>query len=76
MKIKGFITEICALLLALLFAYTAISKWKDWEGSRHALYNLIFPLWMAKILFWILPVAEISLTVILLVPGWRKKGFC
>ncbi|MEB2778750.1 hypothetical protein SYJ56_25810, partial [Algoriphagus sp. D3-2-R+10] len=69
------LTEGAAWLLAALFAYTAVSKVYDWSGTRMAMYNQVFPIGMADVILYLLPLVEVIAAVLLLVPGWRKKGF-
>ena len=68
------LAETAAWLLVFLFAYTAVSKVYDWQGTRMAMYNQIFPNWMAEALLYVLPLTEIGLAVLLLVPSRRKLG--
>ncbi|MDR7128105.1 putative membrane protein YphA (DoxX/SURF4 family) [Algoriphagus sp. 4150] len=68
------LAEGAALLLAALFAYTAVSKVYDWSGTRMAMYNQVFPIWIADIILYVLPLVELGVAVLLLVPGWRKIG--
>ncbi len=72
--LTGALAEAAALSLATLFAYTAVSKVYDWGGTRMAMYNQVFPVWIADIILFGLPVAELAVAVLLLVPGLRKIG--
>lgn len=65
---------VIALLLALLFLYTAFSKVLDPVGTLQALKNQVFPVWMAEILFYALPIAEVSTTFLLMTDKWRIAG--
>lgn len=78
MKMKNIqllLTELASLLLALLFGYTAISKVYDWHGTRNGLYNQIFPAWMAEGLLYGLPLLELIVAGMLVIPRWRRMGF-
>ncbi|QDH78718.1 hypothetical protein FKX85_06580 [Echinicola soli] len=71
---KTITKESIPILVSLLFVYTATSKVYDWEGTRAALYNQVFPVWMAEGLLWGLPLLEIAVGGILLSNRWRAKG--
>ncbi len=68
------LVEVIAWLLAALFTYTAVSKVYDWSGTRIAMYNQVFPVWMAEVLLYLLPLVEMVVAILLLVPNWRKTG--
>lgn len=71
---KNIFIEIIALLLAILFMYTAASKLLEWEQTRRQLYNQPFPVVIAEMLLYILPLLEIGAVVLLLRPLWRNVG--
>lgn len=73
---KNLPTEAAAILLALVFVYTAGSKWLDMPATREAFLNQPLPKWMATALVYIIPSAEFVCGILLLVPGKRKIGFC
>ncbi len=73
-KIKNIIANTCSLILAFVFIYTAVSKVYDWEGTWGSLYNQVFPIWFADILFFALPVLEIGIAGILVSNKWEKMG--
>ncbi|GGC53042.1 MauE/DoxX family redox-associated membrane protein [Belliella aquatica] len=73
-KIKDFVTNTCTLILAFVFIYTAVSKVYDWEGTWDSLYNQVFPIWFADILFFALPVLEIGIAGLLVSSKWEKMG--
>lgn len=68
------LAEGASWLLASLFIYTAVSKVYDWQGTQLAMYNQLFPEWMADILLFILPILEIGIASMLLVSALRKTG--
>ena len=74
MKRSELITELSSWLLAILFTYTAISKLIDWSGTQSAMYNQVFPIWMADILLILLPVLELLVAVMVLIPSVRRYG--
>jgi hypothetical protein len=67
-------SEVFSVLLCFLFAYTGFSKFLDWEGTRSGLYNQVFPIWMAELLLYVLPILEIGTAIILLIPKSRHFG--
>ncbi|WP_200976463.1 MauE/DoxX family redox-associated membrane protein [Echinicola sp. 20G] len=74
---KSFIrtyTELIPLLIAFLFAYTAVSKVYDWQGTEIALRNQVFPLWMVEGLLWGLPAMELTVAIMVLTQKWRRRG--
>lgn len=72
--LTALLLEVVAWLLAALFTYTAVSKVYDWQGTRMAMYNQVFPWWMADIILYTLPFVELGVAVLLLVSVWRKAG--
>ncbi len=70
-KLGEVLWEGIALVVMVLFAYTSISKWYDWGGTQNAMYNQVFPEWMATLLLYGLPVLELSLAILLLIPKTR-----
>ena len=67
--------EAAAWILAFLFAYTAISKVYEWQATKLALYNQVIPDWSKDILLIGIPSVELGVSLLLLVPAWRKWGF-
>ncbi|WP_143959132.1 MauE/DoxX family redox-associated membrane protein [Litoribacter populi] len=74
MKTHRIVSDIASLLLAMLFAYTAFTKWVDWQGTKSALYNQVFPIWMAEGILYGLPIIELAVAAMLLVNKWRRWG--
>ncbi|EMS34051.1 hypothetical protein C943_03867 [Mariniradius saccharolyticus AK6] len=72
---KNLPTEAAAIILALVFVYTAGSKWLDMEATRNGFMNQPFPKWMAMALVYIIPSVEFVCGILLLVPVRRKIGF-
>ncbi len=72
---SGIITEICALILALLFTYSGIAKLYDWQATKVAMYNQVIPDWSKDLLLYGIPTIELVLAVLLLVPKLRRIGF-
>lgn len=72
--LQSALAEGAAWLLASLFIYTSVSKAYDWQGTKLAMYNQLFPEWMAEILLYLLPFLELGIASMLLVSAWRKTG--
>jgi uncharacterized membrane protein YphA (DoxX/SURF4 family) len=74
-KHRHLATDVAAVLLCFLFFYTGLSKLFDWEGTKSGLYNQVFPMWMADMLLFSLPVLEIATSLLLMNPKTRHFGF-
>lgn len=71
----AYFTEGFALITALMFCYSAFVKLYDWRGNRVAMYQQILPDWSKDALVIGLPIIELIVGVLLLVPSGRKWGF-
>ena len=69
------VSDLCAALLAGLFAYAALSKLLNYGQSRREMLNQVFPSEMALTLTWLIPILELLLTAMLLRAGIRKLSF-
>ena len=72
---KKLFIEGAALILAFVFAYTAIAKIYDWQSTRLVMYNQVIPDWSKDFLLYSIPLVELFVAFILLIPNWRKIGF-
>ena len=72
---KKLFIEGAALILAFVFAYSAIAKIYDWQATRLAMYNQVVPDWSKEVLLYGIPLVEMILSLMLLLPRWRAKGF-
>ena len=68
------VAEICSSLLILLFAYTAISKYMALPVFRHALRESPLIHNGAGVIAWLLPAAELSIVLLLIIPKYRRIG--
>lgn len=68
-----FIIIITGLLIAL-WAYTAFSKVFNMHKFKQALMTQVFPRWVGKILMYLLPLTEVVLVVLLILPDTRLLG--
>ncbi|WP_457126819.1 MauE/DoxX family redox-associated membrane protein [Mucilaginibacter sp. HD30] len=73
MKTKQLLAFIAALLI-LLFVYTAVSKWLDFEQFKMQLYSQALPRVLATELIWTLPGIEIITALLLLFERTRSFG--
>jgi hypothetical protein len=60
---KRIIVEIIASLLVLLFLYTSVSKFLEFQTFIGEMNNQPFPNWMTPYLVWTLPSLEILLSL-------------
>jgi putative oxidoreductase len=68
--------DLIAALLILLFVYTAVSKWLDFEQFKMQLYSQALPRELATLLIWTLPGIELLTALLLLFERSRSFGFC
>jgi len=73
MNIHPFIILITGLMI-ILWAYTAFSKVLNFQRFEQAMMTQVFPRWVGKILMYLLPLSEIVLVVLLLIPQTRLFG--
>jgi hypothetical protein len=73
MKIKN-IFGVAVFLSAVLFAYSAGAKIFDLPGYRSRIGDLPLPLWIAQPLTWLVPLVEILVVVLLILPRLRVVG--
>jgi uncharacterized membrane protein YphA (DoxX/SURF4 family) len=71
---KRTILETIIVLYTILFLYTAISKFQDYSVFNEQLSDspLLAPI--SKSVAWGLPLIELLIVLLLLVPRWRLKG--
>lgn len=69
------LSEFYALILAFLFAYTAIAKVYDWQATQLAIFNQVVPYWSKNLLLFGIPIVELGIAGMLLIPVWRRVGF-
>jgi hypothetical protein len=72
---KGIILEISGALLILLFVYTALNKLLQKEVFIAAMEQSVWLRPYAKSLALILPLTELLIAGLLLIPSFKKKGF-
>lgn len=72
---KKLVIEISSLLLFILFAYTAASKFQDFNMFVLELNNQPFPNWITSYLAWSLPSIELLIAASLIFAKTKKIGF-
>lgn len=66
--------EIVKGALALLFVYTALSKWLDFPKFRHEMLNQVFPVWAAQGIIYLLPAVELLTCFLLISKKTQRAG--
>ena len=74
-KRQQLLSDIIAALLLLLFLYTAVSKLQDHERFVSVLHKSPLLAAVREPVSWLVPLAEIVISVSLFVPAWRIYGF-
>lgn len=74
MRNKRLIIDIVVLLLVILFLYTAVSKFVDFDSFARDLNSQPFPNSLTPILKWILPILEIGIAITLFFERTRMIG--
>ncbi len=72
MKAKNIFIEIVVLLLVILFIYTAVSKFLDFDSFTRDLNSQPFPNSITPVLKWVLPISEIAIALMLCVNQTRR----
>lgn len=65
---------IVSILLIIMWAYAAVSKLVALQDFKQALATQVFPVWVGKILVWVLPVAELGIAGLLLFKKTQLLG--
>lgn len=60
--------------LIILWAYASFSKLFDLNRFQHAMMTQVFPKWIGKIFTYLVPLVEIAIIVLLLIPETRLIG--
>lgn len=67
-------TLFVTILMILLFGYTGIAKLIDYENFKFSLSESPYIWWMAPFLSWALPIGELGIVLMLLIPRFRRLG--
>ena len=73
MNLHPFIIIVSGFLV-ILWVYSALSKLTNWDYFKHAMKIQVFPLWMCKILIYVIPALELALAISLLFNATRLYG--
>lgn len=68
------IHQLIAYAFIVLWAYAGSVKLINWSTSRREMHMQPFPEWLADIFFWLIPVGELAIVALLLVPQLRTWG--
>lgn len=71
---KSIFVEIISMLFVILFVYTAISKFMDFTLFKETIATSPVLAPVASVVAWVLPITEILVSVLLLIPSMRLKG--
>lgn len=66
--------ELPAILLVALFTYAAISKLIQYDTFQHQLGQSPFVTAYANVIVWLLPLSELAIAALLVIPGTRLTG--
>ncbi len=72
---RKIVIEILSSLLILLFVYTSVSKWLDFQTFTGQMNNQPLPNWMTPALVWTLPSVEIIISGLLMFDRTQLIGF-
>jgi len=61
-------------LLVILWGYASISKLTNFSDFKHAMMAQVFPKWVGQIFIVVVPLAELAMIVLLLIPETRLIG--
>lgn len=74
MKRRETTIQIISVSFILLWSYAAFSKLADLDKSRSEMLNQVFPLWVADVLYWLIPAIELGLCILLMIRKTRFIG--
>ncbi len=75
LNVRNIIIESSRPLLLLMWVYTVLSKLLNPTETKAQMTNQLFPLWMANSLFYIIPILEGSIILLLLFKSTRIAGY-
>lgn len=73
MNLHPFIILISGLLI-ILWTYSSFSKVFELDKFKHAMATQVFPKWIGKIFVFIIPLSEIAIIALLILPDTRLIG--
>ncbi|SFD01278.1 Methylamine utilisation protein MauE [Chitinophaga sp. CF118] len=72
--IANFFIILISVILISLWTYATYSKLSDTRKFRQSLMQQVFPKWVGSILFWVLPLAQLTTIWLLLFTKTRLLG--
>lgn len=72
---KATLIETIAFLFIILFLYTGISKLMEYGVFSEQMADSPILKPFAPFMAWFLPLTELAVSVLLIIPRWRLKGF-
>ena len=60
---RSLLSDLIAAAIILLLVYASFSKYADFEYFKQSMHNQPFPGWLAVLLIWMLPPAEIMIAL-------------
>ena len=73
-KTKEIIVDCICYAFIILFVYTASSKLQDYNTFQSGLHNSVLLKPYSATLAWLIPAAEIFISVFLIIPKTRRQG--
>lgn len=66
--------DLLSMVIGALWVYAALSKLADFDTTRQQMLNQVFPVWMAEILAWAVPLTELAIIPMLLYHPAQQVG--
>lgn len=73
MNLHPFIIIVSGFFV-ILWVYSSLSKLVEWAYFKHAMKTQVFPVWVGKILIYILPPVELGVAALLIFDKTRLYG--
>jgi hypothetical protein len=74
MKVREILIQSISISFILLWSYAAFSKFANMERSHSEMLNQVFPVWMANVLYWLIPSFELGLCALVIFTKTRLLG--
>lgn len=71
---RSVFVDVVAFLFVLLFVYTATSKFLDFSLFKEQIAESPILAPIAGGIAWIVPISEVIISIMLLLPNWRTRG--
>jgi len=73
---RNTLNQIPRYLLIMLWVYAAVLKFSDFESAKNEMHNQVFPGPVADILVWLVPLTELLVALLLLIPRTIIAAYC